>query len=162
MPRFGADLDKIVHQWRRERPDLAADCMAVCGAIWQAGRRLTAGLQKNLDKYGLDFAGMDVLLTLRRNGKDNAMSPKDMAADMMMSGSAMTARLDKLEKRGLIARHPDPADRRGLRIALTDEGFALADDLVVGHVAAEEHMLSKLSRNERDQLRLLLSKVALN
>ena len=44
---------------------------------------------------------------------------------MMLSTSAMTNRLDRLEKRGLIARTLDPEDRRGLKVALLDEGLPL-------------------------------------
>jgi len=160
MAEDGAALDGILAQWRRERPDLNTDCMLVCGAVWRAGRRLMDGLKENLDRYGLDFPGMDVLLTLRRNGRDAALSPSEMAADMMLSSGAMTARLDKLEKRALIERRPDPADRRGVKITLTDTGFDLVEALVPDHVAAEEAMLAKLSVSERESLMRLLEKVA--
>lgn len=160
MAGEGAALEQILGQWRRERPDLDARCMAVCGAVWRAGRRLSAGLKDNLERFSLDHPAMDVLLTLRRQGKGESLSPSAMAADMMLSSPAMTARLDRLEARGLIARRPDPGDRRGLRISLTEAGFALADQVVVGHVAAEEAMLARLTQKERVQLRALLAKVA--
>ena len=156
----GAELDSILAQWARERPDLDTGCMAVCGEVWRAGRRLNEGLKPNLDRHGLDFQGLDVLLTLRRQGRGQTLSPSEMAADMMLSGAAMTARLDRLEARGLIRRRADPNDRRGVQIDLTEAGFALADEVVVGHVAAEEAMLAELSSEERDQLRSLLARVA--
>lgn len=154
------DLESIEQQWRRERPDLDPLCMIVCGAVWRAGRRLMAGLQDNLDRFGLDFAGLDVLLTLRRQGAGQSMSPGAMAADMMLSSGAMTARLDRLESRGLLRRAPDPADRRGVRISLTEEGFELADRLVAAHVAVEQAMLSDLSRDEQTKLLKALSRLA--
>ncbi len=156
----GAELDSILRQWARERPDLDTACMAVCGAIWRAGRRLSDGLKVNLERYGLDFAALDVLLTLRRQGPDRALSPSEMAAEMMLSNSAMTARLDRLEKQGLIERRRDDRDRRSQRISLTHAGFGLADEVVVGHVAAEDAMLARLTRVERGQLSELLAKVA--
>ncbi|MCL6470057.1 MAG: MarR family transcriptional regulator, partial [Ralstonia sp.] len=67
--------------------------------------------------------------------------------------------LDRLEKRGLIARKTDPDDRRGLQIVLTDEGFALVDSLVASHVQTEERMLAALSPAERAMLRELLGKI---
>ena len=78
----------------------------------------------------------------------------------MLSTSAMTNRLDRLEKRGLIARSLDPDDRRGIRIALSDDGFALADGIVASHVATEERLIAALTAAERKQLRKLLAKIA--
>jgi DNA-binding MarR family transcriptional regulator len=154
-------LEKIRQQWRTERPDLDPTCMVVCGAIWRAGKRLNDGLKTNLDAYGLDFPAMDVLLTLRRNGIEAPMSPKNMAADMMLSTAAMTARLDRLEARNLIARLPNPADRRALLIALTVPGVALIADMIDRHIAAERAMLSTLSAEEQEIIIALLSRVAM-
>lgn len=154
-----AGLDSILAQWRRERPDIDAAPMAVCGAVWRAGDRLRQGVLANLEQYDLDFAGFDVILTLRRQGHGEALSPSALAKDMMLSTSAMTNRLDRLEKRGLIKRMTDPRDRRGLKIILSDEGFALADKIVSTHVATEERMLANLTSAERDQIRALLAKV---
>ena len=38
-------------------------------------------------------------------------------------------------------------------------GFALADEMVVSHVAVEDRILTALSPAERDQLRILLAKI---
>lgn len=152
-------MDSILMQWRRERPDIDSTPMAVCGQIWRTGEILRQGVIANWSNYDLDLAGSDVILTLRRQGRGATLSPSELAKDMMLSTSAMTNRLDRLEKRGLLRREMDPKDRRGLRIVLSDEGFALADEMVVAHVATEERMLSGLTSAERDQIRSLLSKV---
>lgn len=155
----GGPMDSILAQWRRERPDLDTSVMAVCGDLWRAADRVREGVSANLAGDDLDFAGFDVLLTLRRQGKGQALSPSELAQDMMISTAAMTNRLDRLQKRGLIERQADPADRRALRIVLTEAGFALADRIVVGHVAAEERLVSALSDEERAELRRLLAKI---
>jgi DNA-binding MarR family transcriptional regulator len=152
-------MDGILAQWRRERPDIDASPMAVCGELWRASERVRAGVIVNVASADLDLAGFDVLLTLRRNGREQALSPSALAKDMMLSTSAMTNRLDRLEKRGLIARRTDPDDRRGLQIMLTDEGFALIDGLVESHVETEARMLAALSQAERAILRELLGKI---
>ncbi|CAM2010623.1 MarR family winged helix-turn-helix transcriptional regulator [Acanthopleuribacter pedis] len=156
----GVPLDALLAQWRRERPDLDPAPMAVCGAVWRAYERLRQGLLANISPAGLDRPGFDVLLTLRRQGKGRALSPSGLAKEIMLSTSAMTNRLDRLEKKGLIERRSDPGDRRGLRIVLTEEGFALADRLVASHVAAQEAMLGALDEEERATLRRLLEKIA--
>lgn len=155
----GAAMESIMAQWRRERPDIDPGPMAVCGEIWRTGERLRQAVVANWSNWGLDFAGSDVLLTLRRQGKGETLSPSMLAKDMMLSTSAMTNRLDRLEKRGLIKRTTDPNDRRGLRIELSDEGFALTDEMIVSHVETEERMLSELTQEERDQIRALLTKI---
>lgn len=155
----GGPMDSILAQWRRERPDLDTGVMAVCGDLWRAADRVREGVGANLARDDLDFAGFDVLLTLRRQGKGQALSPSELAQDMMISTSAMTNRLDRLQKRGLIERQADPADRRALRIVLTGAGFTLADRIVVSHVATEERLVSGLSLEERAQLRRLLAKI---
>ena len=155
----GAPMEALLAQWRRDRPDIDPEVMAVCGDVRRASERIRQGMAANLTGSGLDLAGFDVLLTLRRQGRGEALSPSALAKDMMLSTAAMTNRLDRLEKRGLVARRADPEDRRGLKIVLTEEGFRLADELVVSHVEAEERMLAALSSEERDQLRNLLNRI---
>jgi len=152
-------IDDILQQWNRERPDIDPTPMAICGDIWRAADVLRQGVMANLKNYDLDFPQFDVVLTLRRQGKGKTLSPSHLAKEMMLSTSAMTNRLDRLEKRGLIKRINDPNDRRGLKIALTDEGFDLTEGLVVSHVATEEKMLESLSQEEGEQLRALLAKI---
>ncbi len=155
----GATMETILTQWRRERPDIDPSPMAVCGEIWRAGEKLHQSVLANLSGYGLDFAGFDVIMTLRRQGHGETLSPSALAKEMMLSTSAMTNRLDRLEKRGMIKRTMDPNDRRGLKIVLSDAGFALADKIVASHVETEERMLCTLTDQERTRLRTLLTKI---
>lgn len=155
----GGAMDSILAQWRRERPDIDPGVMAVCGELLRAAARVRDGVGANLTMEDLDFAGFDVLLTLRRQGRGSALSPSELAQDMMISTSAMTNRLDRLQKRGLIERLADPEDRRALRVVLTETGFALAERIVVSHVATEERLVSALSPDERMELRRLLAKI---
>lgn len=154
-------MDAILDQWQKERPDIDTSPMAVCGQVWRAAEILKQGVLSNLSKHKLDMAGFDVLLTLRRQGKGQTLSPSALAKEMMLSAAAMTNRLDRLEKRGLLVRMADASDRRSLQVALSDEGFALADELVVSHVATEDRMLGKLDTKERETLRHLLEKISL-
>lgn len=158
-PATGSTMESILTQWRRERPDIDPAPMAVCGDVWRAAERLRLAVLANLAGSGLDMPGFDVLLTLRRQGHGKSLSPSALAKEMMLSTSAMTNRLDRLEKRGLVSRAADPDDRRGLKIALTPDGFALADEIVVSHVRTEAKMLSALTPDEQLQLRALLGKI---
>lgn len=160
MDQSQTKLEKILLQWEAQRPDLDCFCMVVCGEVWHTGNRLMQGLQENLKRFELDFAGLDVLLTLRRNGPEDAMHPTHLAKDMMLSGSGMTARITKLENRGLLSRTLNPKDKRSFYVQLTSEGLALTERLIEGHVEAEQKMLKQLTRDEQETLIRLLTKIA--
>ncbi|WP_259782452.1 MarR family winged helix-turn-helix transcriptional regulator [Aestuariispira ectoiniformans] len=158
-PVVGIEAETLVEQWARERPDLDPTPMGICADLWRAGDRVRAKVNENLARYSLDLPGCDVVFTLRRQGKDVSLSPSHLAKLMMLSSSATTNRLDRLEKKGLIERIADPNDRRALKVRLTAEGLALVEDMVVTHVATEAASLAKLSGAEREQLLALLAKI---
>ncbi|MCG8490864.1 MAG: MarR family transcriptional regulator [Sneathiellales bacterium] len=155
-------MDSILDQWKKVRPDLDPTPMAICGDVWRAGHFLNQGVLENCKNYQLDFPGLDLLLTLRRQGVEKTRTPKELAEDMMLSSAAMTNRLDRLEKRNLLVREADPEDRRSLKVRLTEEGIKLADEVVVSHIETENRLLSALDKEEQHQLRILLTKLYSN
>lgn len=152
-------MDTVLEQWARERSDLDLSAMGAIGDILQHAEMLRRGVLAVWAEAGLDFAALDVLLTLRRQGRGNALTPSALATEMMLSTSAMTNRIDRLEKRGLVRRESDPADRRSVRVQLTEDGFQLAEDMLPAHTARQQEMLRDLSEKERAQLRKLLAKI---
>jgi len=154
-----SSMDTVLGQWAHEHPELDLSAMAVIGEIVIASEFLRRGIQKLWAKVGLDFAALDVILTLRRQGQGQALSPSALAKEMMLSSAATTNRLDRLEKRGLIRRQNNPDDRRAIQVVLTSEGFSLAEEMIGPHVAAQQEMMSPLSEEERIQLRTLLLKI---
>lgn len=147
-------------EWSRERPDLNASPMALFGRINEVSERVRRDHMRPLHKeYGLHYGGFDVLATLRRSGPPYALNPTALYDATMVTSGAMTARIDKLEKVGLVERRRDPSDRRGALVAITDKGFALIDGLMPLHVARLTQLLDHLSETERDQLTSLLGKL---
>ncbi|MYT40016.1 MarR family transcriptional regulator [Streptomyces sp. SID8356] len=98
--------------------------------------------------YGLDRGEFDVLASLRRTGAPHEMPPSQLAEILLITRAGMTKRVDRLEARGLVSRRADPEDRRGLRIGLTPEGFALVDAAVTEHAANENRLLGLLTEDE--------------
>ncbi len=97
---------------------------------------------------------------LRLLGRSPGLSQQDLAKRLDMHASRLVGVIDALEKRGLVAREPNPEDRRVYALRLTDAGReALA---AIGHVARahNEEICSGLSDAEREQLRALLEKIA--
>ncbi|RUU68066.1 MarR family transcriptional regulator, partial [Mesorhizobium sp. M2C.T.Ca.TU.009.01.2.1] len=101
----------------------------------------------------------DVLATLRRSGTPYALTPTELYEATMVTSGAMTARLDRLEKAGLIQRAPHPSDRRGVIVQLTAKGRELTDDALTAHVANEHQILSGLTSEDREMLAKLLEKL---
>ncbi|MEU8778213.1 MarR family transcriptional regulator [Streptomyces sp. NPDC048606] len=81
-----------------------------------------------------------------------------IARKLRCEPSNVTGIIDRLESRGLVARHPDPADRRVKLAALTEEGAQTADRLRESLDFAREP-LAGLSAQEREALRDLLRRM---
>jgi DNA-binding MarR family transcriptional regulator len=157
--RDGVDL--ILEQWRRERPELDHSPIGVIGRISRLARELEQRLEPVYREHGLEPGWHDVLATLRRSGPPFRLRPTDLTNASMLTSSGTTKRLDRLEQAGLIERSPDPDDRRGTLITLTDAGRELIDALTVAHLANERRILSGLSADEQRRLADLLRKLQL-
>ncbi|MFE9921123.1 MarR family winged helix-turn-helix transcriptional regulator [Streptomyces sp. NPDC005774] len=149
-------VDTIVEQWARERPDLDTVAMEVFGRITRLSRAMGDRLERAYAKYGISRGEFDVLATLRRSGEPYALSPRQLSATLMLTTGGMTGRLDKLERAGLLRRSPDPHDRRGLQVTLTDQGLRLADEAVGAGLALQTEALSALDGERAGQLADLL------
>ncbi|MER9881767.1 MULTISPECIES: MarR family transcriptional regulator [unclassified Mesorhizobium] len=151
---------KAIEQWKKERPDLDVSPMAVLGRLNEAASLIARErLAPLFASYGLQSGEFDVLATLRRSGPPYALTPTALYEATMVTSGAMTNRLDRLEKSGLIKRGPHPDDRRGIVVQLTEKGLALIDEAVAAHVANEHQILSGLARSEQIMLARLLEKL---
>ena len=152
--------ETAVQQWARERPDLPALPMAIFGRLSDASERVLRDHMNPLfAEAGLQPGEFDVLATLRRSGAPYRLSPTQLYEALMISSGGMTNRLDRLERAGFVARHPDPNDRRGKLIALTETGLRVIDETIGRHVANEQRLLAVLTPAEQDKLNALLKKL---
>lgn len=154
-------VDEILEQWRAERPDLDSSPIGVIGRISRLARELEARMEVVYRDHGLEPGWHDVLATLRRQGPPYSMRPSDFTGTLMLTSSGTTKRLDRLERAGLVARTPDPSDRRGVVITLTDAGLELIDEVTVAHLDNERDLIAALSPREREELAGLLRKLQL-
>lgn len=154
-------VDKILAQWQRERPDLDVSPMGLIGRIIRLSKHLERALKPTFAEFGLNLGEFDVLATLRRSGQPFQLSPTELFHTLMISSGTMTHRLDRLEKAGLIHRIPDPSDRRGTRIQLSDRGFELIEQAVAAHVENEHRILSNFEPSDRETLSRLLRELLL-
>jgi DNA-binding MarR family transcriptional regulator len=163
MKRVGAmedAVDRILAQWRRERPDDADGLwpMGIIGRIQRLDRILDRELKAFYAQRDLELWEADVLLTLRRAGAPYALTPGALLKASMITSGAMTNRIDRLEAKGLVERSPGPGDRRSVRVQLTPRAHELIDEFFGAHIANEARLFAGLTAEDRDQLTALLRK----
>lgn len=152
-------IARIRAQWRRERPELNTRPMETIGRILRVQFLAGARMRRLFQQYGMDSGGFDVLATLRRSGAPYRLTPTSLYRDLVLTSGAMTNRIDVLERTGLVRRLPDPSDRRGTLIELTDAGSTLVDRAMTAHMAAEAAWVTHLSSEEQGRLADLLHKL---
>ncbi|WP_460396828.1 MarR family winged helix-turn-helix transcriptional regulator [Actinophytocola sediminis] len=154
------DLDHVARiqaEWARERPDLDVGPQGVIGRLHRLAGHLTEQLCVVYRRYGLGEGEFDVLAALRRAGAPFERAPGELARFTMVTTGAMTKRLDRLERDGLVARRPSAADGRGRVVALTEAGRALIDRAFTEHMANEHRLLAELTGEQASTLEELLS-----
>lgn len=152
-------VDAIAAQWYAVRPDLDTAPMAVFGRIYRIAKAMGDATERAYHRYGISRGEFDVVATLRRSGSPYTLSPRQLSATLMLTTGGMTGRLDKLEKAGLLCRKPDPHDRRGLQVTITDRGLALIDEAVSAGLEVQADALTGLEPEEVDLLTGLLRKL---
>jgi len=151
-------VDRILEQWRRERPDLDVEPMGLLGRLARLATYLGREVEKTFLELGLTSANFDVLAALRRSGTPYQLSPGDLLATMMITSGTMTNRIDQLEKAGLVERLTNREDRRSVLIALKPEGLDLVERAVTAHVANQHRLTAHLEPDERATLDMILRK----
>jgi DNA-binding MarR family transcriptional regulator len=86
------------------------------------------------------------------------ISQQEMAESLDMDKSHLVGKIDKLADRGLLAREPDPDDRRRHRIVLTEAGQELVERIRPIAEESQQAALGMLTCEERDQLVSLLTR----
>ena len=154
-------VDRIIQAWAERDPRVDASPLEVAGRLLLCAAHLERAIVAALEPYGLSFGDFDVLNTLRRRGDREGTKPRDLAHSSLITSGAMTSRLDRLERAGLIERKPDPGDRRGVLVRLTEQGERLAEESLGAVIAADQDFLEPLSGRQRDSTASALKQLLL-
>lgn len=149
-------VDYLLADWARERPDLDFSPLAVVYRMGQVRRLLEQRMAEVFARHGLTAADFLVIVTLRRAGEPYRMPQARLMDALGLTSGTVSLRLDRLVKAGSVAREPDPNDRRGSIIQLTDAGLRLFDAVAPEHLANEDRLLSALTADQRTELAGLL------
>jgi DNA-binding MarR family transcriptional regulator len=157
--RKGDEVDRIVADWRRERPDVDVSPLEVLSRVSRLARHLDRERRQAFAAHDLEQWSFDVLAALRRAGAPYELAPGTLLRRNLVSSGAMTNRLDRLETAGLLRRRPDPDDRRGVLVRLTPVGKRRVDACLSDLVSRERVFLARLSAAEQTALADLLRKM---
>jgi DNA-binding MarR family transcriptional regulator len=94
---------------------------------------------------GLNATDMECLRLLFLKG---VSTPSELARQTGLTSGATTAMLDRLEKAGLIERHPNPDDRRGTLISPAESASARAASWFGSARKAQGHLIASYSERE--------------
>jgi hypothetical protein len=126
------EVDRLVAAWRRERPDIDVRPLEVLSRVTRLARHLDRARRAAFSEHELETWEFDVLSALRRSG------------------------IDRLTDKGLVQRAPDPTDRRGVLVSLTDRGLHEVDAALSDLLAHEQKLLAGLTERQREILAGLL------
>lgn len=123
----------------------------------RAHNELAALHEEFLAPTGINAGELSVLLLLDAREPE---SQQQAAQRLGVDRTTMVALIDALEAKKLVARRPDPADRRRNVTELTDTGRKTLRRATRASDQAERRLLSQLDDAETEQLRSLLRRVA--
>lgn len=152
-------VDHVLTEWGEVRSDQDLTPVSVIARLGRTTAYIDAAVNARLAEFGLSRSSWDVLASLRRSGPPYRLSPTQLYRALMRTSGAMTHRLYRLERAGLITRLPDPEDGRGMLVELTPEGVQLVDRITPDHLSNERALLTALNIGEQTQLANLLRKM---
>ncbi|MFI5648941.1 MarR family winged helix-turn-helix transcriptional regulator [Kitasatospora sp. NPDC051705] len=144
---------------RTTAPDTAAE---LADTMTRAIKRIRRRTSERLEPYGITPGQGRALRTLAHAPgcelPDRAMRLSDLAERLHIAPRSATTVVDALEEAGLVERSPDPADRRAVRILLTEAGRAAVERIgQVRHEVAQEYFGPVSPADQEVLLRVLRS-----
>ncbi|MCU1406496.1 MAG: DNA-binding protein [Glaciihabitans sp.] len=147
-------IDDLRAAWAATRPDLDTSPAATIGRILRSSRHLTILSDEKLEKFGMSRGEFDVLSALRRSA--TALTPTDLARQLVTSNASITKRMVQLEKLGFAVRSRGGADRRVVQVSLTDAGRASIDEALPAQLDFERSVEAVLVPADRAELQRIL------
>lgn len=150
------EVDRLVEAWRVERPDLDVEPLQVLSRVSRLARHLDRARRAVFAAHDLESWEFDVLTALRRAGEPYQLSPGRLLRATLVTSGTMTNRIDRLQAAGLVQRHPDPQDKRGVQVRLTEAGRTRVDAAFADLLDREHDILHGLSPADQRTLAGLL------
>ena len=130
------------------------DRLTAVGLLFEVAQAIECRLAPQVAEHGLSGVEAGVVIRLARS-PGTRLRMSDLATQVELSASGLTRVVDRLEKVGLVRREACATDRRVTYAALTGTGLARVVDLLPGHLAGIDQVLTGLL--DGDELAALLS-----
>ncbi|MBE1876869.1 MarR family winged helix-turn-helix transcriptional regulator [Myceligenerans pegani] len=150
----------IATAWDRELPGVATSSIGVITPLWRVAKALADERRRTLHRLGVDPATLDLLSTLRRAGEPWTLTTRELAERCLVTAGAISQRVARAERDGLVTRTPSPVSRRAVAVTPTDRGHEVVERTVRGLLAHEEALVADLTAGERRALGDLLERLA--
>lgn len=153
--------DRGIALWAAEKPELDCSGKAITGRIMALSEIVIDAMNGSLRDLGIRYSSYAIIATLRASGAPYKLSPKQLQNTLIFSSGGISNLIRRVEQEGLITRETDPTDGRGVLVALTPTGIALADRAMPVQAEAEQHLIRMLSPEEQEVMTNLLRRMLL-
>jgi DNA-binding MarR family transcriptional regulator len=130
--------------------------------LTRASLAATAAMKRRFAAAGIGFVRPAYLGSLMNLWREDGLKMIDLGRRAGLEPSTMTGLLDRMERDGLVERRPDPADRRVLKIFLTEAGAKTRETVVRIVDETLTGIFSGIDADEIEALKKLMHKVLAN
>ena len=149
----------LIEQWTAALGDIDPRVEGIVTRMQLIVRHVSSRKAESVAALGMQMWECATLYALRRRGKPYAAGPTELAAELGITGAAMTNRVDAMVRRGYVVRRYDRDDRRRNVVALTRKGVAAAERIVAGQRDVEADLIATLTDAQQEQLITLLRRL---
>ena len=155
-------LDFLTENWAATRPEIDITPWGIWGRITRINEIFLSCVGRTLKGHALTYSEFQTLGALVLSGDPYEGNPNQIAAFNLLTSGGLANLLGRMEREGLIARRPDPEDRRGVIVRLTQTGLSHFNEAVADENRLEHEMVAALTNTEKTILALLLRKLLLS
>lgn len=148
--------EDIAAAWERERPGTPVSSIGIVTPIWQLAKLFGDDRRRVLARAGVDTATLDLLSVLRRSGGPYTLSTRELAQHSLVTAGAISQRVARAEREGLVVRRPAQGRPRTVLVTLTPAGHELVEATVDQVLYSEADLITALTPEQQRQLNELL------
>ena len=143
---------EIAAAWQRELPGTPVTSIEIVTPIWRLAKLFADDRRRVLRECGVDPATLDLLSVIRRAGPPYRLSTREITARALVTAGAISQRIARAERAGLVARSPAADGSRAVVVALTPAGHELIEETVDQVLSREAQLVADLDPGQRTEL----------